>query len=332
MHRRHGEGPRLPVGGGVDLADQPVVVQHRQREVAPPAGGGGLVHLQRVLEAEQLQRPAAVVHEPVERGQQRRPAGPRAVELVGVDPPLPRHALHHRGLAGLAHVVGLHRGLVGPRPGDAERPQPAPVPFALGLLERHHLDVGRVDPLGEVPQPLLAPPPADRHLAPAGQHLQHLGHVAVARPARRGPRDGGGVGQLLGQQRPVGAQPGEHVGGEGLVGGQPLPGLAVLRRLLHARPEQPQVGHRPDAGVQLEQGAVDVQGLPQVLRAVTGPQPGPQHQVGAGRDRGGGVQLQEGEVVHHVEQVGGPVAVQQLRTDGDLPGLLDAQPVHGART
>jgi hypothetical protein len=71
------QDPGLAVGGSVELADQPVAVEHRQREVAPPALGDGLVHLQLIVELEQLGHALAVVDEPVERGQQRRPAGER---------------------------------------------------------------------------------------------------------------------------------------------------------------------------------------------------------------------------------------------------------------
>jgi len=58
--------PGLAAGGGIELADQPVAVQDRQREVPPPALGRGLVHLQLVIELEQLHGALAVVDEPVE--------------------------------------------------------------------------------------------------------------------------------------------------------------------------------------------------------------------------------------------------------------------------
>jgi hypothetical protein len=61
------EHPGLAVGQGVELAGQLVAGQDRQREVPPPALGRGLVHLQLVVEAEQLDRPLAVVDQPVER-------------------------------------------------------------------------------------------------------------------------------------------------------------------------------------------------------------------------------------------------------------------------
>jgi hypothetical protein len=40
-----GEDPRLSIGLGVELADEAVVVEHRQCEVAPPPLRGRLVHL-----------------------------------------------------------------------------------------------------------------------------------------------------------------------------------------------------------------------------------------------------------------------------------------------
>ena len=65
--RRH---PGFAVGGGVELAHQPVVIKDRQCEVPPPALGGWLVHLQLVVEFEQLDGALAVMDEPVERRQQ----------------------------------------------------------------------------------------------------------------------------------------------------------------------------------------------------------------------------------------------------------------------
>ena len=62
------EGAGLAVGLGVELPDEPVVVEDRQREVAPAAFVLGLVHLEDVLEAPELLGADAVVDEPVERG------------------------------------------------------------------------------------------------------------------------------------------------------------------------------------------------------------------------------------------------------------------------
>src|SRR6478736_3786536 len=66
------EDSGLAVRRRVDLPDQAVAVDDRQRVVAPAALGRRLVHLERVLEVEQLLGAAAVVDEPVERRQERR--------------------------------------------------------------------------------------------------------------------------------------------------------------------------------------------------------------------------------------------------------------------
>ena len=116
MHPQHGG---LAVGGGVDLPDQPVVVEHREGVVAPAALGRGLVHLEGVLELEQLLRAAPVVDEPVERRQQRRASLEVGAERGGVDAPLALHALDHGRLPGLADVDRLDRHGGGLLPGDA---------------------------------------------------------------------------------------------------------------------------------------------------------------------------------------------------------------------
>ena len=67
MDRVDSQDGFFPVGDGGDLPDQPIVVEYREGEVTPPALGGRLLHLERVLELEQLLRPGAVVDEPVER-------------------------------------------------------------------------------------------------------------------------------------------------------------------------------------------------------------------------------------------------------------------------
>jgi hypothetical protein len=54
-------------GSGVDLADQPVAVQHPQGEVPSTTRGRRLVPLQHVLDVEQLPGTRPVVDQPVER-------------------------------------------------------------------------------------------------------------------------------------------------------------------------------------------------------------------------------------------------------------------------
>ena len=74
VDRVHPQDGGLAVGGGVDLPDQPVLVEHREGEVAPAALGRGLVHLEGVLELEQL----------LARGAGRRRAGRTATAAPSV--------------------------------------------------------------------------------------------------------------------------------------------------------------------------------------------------------------------------------------------------------
>ena len=105
--------PALRSAAASSLPTSSVAVQDRQRVVPPAATGDRLVHLELVLELEQVGRANPVVHEAVERGQQRRPGlerlgqPGRAVEIGRVDLPLAADALDHRGLARRADDRGL---------------------------------------------------------------------------------------------------------------------------------------------------------------------------------------------------------------------------------
>ena len=112
MHGVDLEDSGAPIGLRVELPDQPVAVQDRQCVVAPPALRGRLVHLQDVVELEELAHPPAVGEEPVERREQRRAAVEGRSELGRVDPPRPAHTLDHGGLPRLAHVDGLGEDVV----------------------------------------------------------------------------------------------------------------------------------------------------------------------------------------------------------------------------
>jgi hypothetical protein len=94
-----------------------------------------------------------------------------------------------------------------------------------------------------------------------------------------------------------------------------------------------QRGRWPDEGTQFEEGPVLLERLGQLGRLVRRPEPAPGDQVGVRRDGGRRIYLQQGEAVHHVHQVCRPGGVEQLRSHGDLPRFLAAQPAyaHGAR-
>src|SRR5262249_36543019 len=79
------------------------------------------------------------------------------------------------------------------RASDAERPEPPLVSDLMCLGGRDGHDIWRVDPVGQVPQALLASTPGDGDLASGRQELGHLVDVAVVPPARRLPQHRAGV-------------------------------------------------------------------------------------------------------------------------------------------
>jgi hypothetical protein len=117
-------------------------------------------------------------------------------ERVGVDPPLALGAFDHGRLAGLADVDRLDRHRRALRPGDSERPQPPLIFGPAGLVDGRNRHVGRIHPLGQVPQSFPPEPPGDRDLGAHHQELQRLGDVALVGPAGRGPRHHGRVGDV----------------------------------------------------------------------------------------------------------------------------------------
>src|SRR5215210_658241 len=207
---------RLAIGDRVELADEAISVEDRQREVAPAPFGGRLVHLEVVLEVEELLRASAVVDQPVERRQERR----ATLEVVGerrrVDDPSAGGSLDLGGLALDLLVVALpgHAEHLGAR--DSQRSQPAHREDPAGLAQRDGLH-GRIDTLGEIPQPLPANATRDRHLPTRVEELEHLGDVAVAGPAARLPGHHARIRYVARRQRPRSAQELEDVPAKGSV-------------------------------------------------------------------------------------------------------------------
>ncbi len=125
--------PRVAVGGRVQLAHQRIAEQDRQGDVSPPAFGRWLVHLQLIVETENLRDPLAVVNEPVEGRQQRghpvngwaSAAGstrqpPRTPSITaGCCPataPAPRSGAHRPATAGEPSPLRLDQGQPARRP------------------------------------------------------------------------------------------------------------------------------------------------------------------------------------------------------------------------
>ena len=96
---------------------------------------------------------------------------------------------------------------------------------------------------------------------------------------------------------------------------------------MHVGAEQGHVVGGVHHAVVLDDGAVDDQGV-EVASAVGAAEPAPQHEVGAGGDGRGEVDLHHPQPSHDVEQVGGALGVEQLGPHRDAAGLLAGQPVH----
>ena len=304
-------------------------MEDRQRVVAPAALGRRLVHLERVLEVEQLLGAAAVVDEPVERGQEHRAPFEATLEQRRVDAPLALHTRDDRRLAHLADVPRLHGHLRRLRPRDTERREPPLVLRPLGRLDGRNDDIGRVDALRQVPHALTPDAPGDRDLSAHHQVLEHLRDVAVVRPTGRRPGDAARVGDVARGQRPSRPQQLQDVAPERIVVPEPHTLLLVGRPLGRPGEVEPDVAHRPDQSVLLEQGALILERPLQVVGPIGGAEPAPGDEVGARRYRCGRVELEQRQPPHDLEQIRRPRRVEQLRAHSDPAGLLLGQPVHG---
>jgi hypothetical protein len=89
-----------------------------------------------------------------------------------------------------------------------------------------------------------------------------------------------------------------------------------------------EVAHRPHQRVVLEERAVLLERLLEVGGLVRRAEAAPGDKVRAGRDGRGRVDLQQGQLLHDREQLGGPGCVEQLRAHRDAPGLRLGEPVH----
>ncbi len=215
-----------------------------------------------------------------------------------------------------------------------------PAHSALGLdparfRERDSLHP-RVHTLGEIPQPLPADAAGDRDLASGVEELEHLRDVAVAGPAARLPRNDARVRHVARHQRPGLPQPAKHVLAEGVVLLEPLLGHRPWRRrvplvVLRVRPcrhrleVEREVGRRADVRTHLVERSILLECLRQLLGPIRTAHPRPDDEVGARRDRGGRVELEEGQVAHDLEQVGRPRRIEQLGADRDPPRLFPGQ-------
>jgi hypothetical protein len=291
------------VSRGIHLAREPIVVEDRKREVAPTSLGLRLVHLQHVLEAEQVDGAGAVVDPAVERRQQRCAPFEGPSERFGIHAPRARDALDDRGLARVAHNSGFDGDGDSRGARDPQRPQTSFITDPASFVRRDDGRIRRVNPLGQIPHALPPTATRDCDLAAHRQELEHLGDVAVPGPAGRRPGHHTGVRDVAGEKRPGCAEQVEDVAAKAVVESQPLPRPVVGRPGCHIREIQPQIAHRPDQRVVLEERAVLLQGLLQLGRMVRRSEATPGDQVRAGRDHGCRIDLQERQLVDHRQQV-----------------------------
>ena len=105
--------------------------------------------------------------------------------------------------------------------------------------------------------------------------------------------------------------------------------LVAARRARGAGEVQAEVAHRPHERVVLEHRSVLLQRLLELGGPIRRAQAAPGDEVGAGGDRRGRVDLQEGQPLHDGQELGRPRRVEQLRPHRDAPGLRLGEPVHG---
>ena len=328
MDRVDSQHSSRPVGLRVDLADEAVAIQDRHRPVAPAPLRGGLVHLELVVEAEQLQRALAVEHEPVERGEESRAAAERLTELAGVDPPGALDALDDRRLPGGPGAADILEDLGHRRPRHAERGQPALVPDPQRFLERHCGRVG-VDPLGEIPFPAVGPAAGDGHLTAPGHHLQQAHGVLVVGPAGGPPRHQSYVGQRAGGQRALDLQLVADGPAPLVVDGDPLgeillPGPLATRPGGHLRAIQRNVLTRPQHPADLDERAVGEAPI-HLCHIELRAEPAPEHELVARCHVPAVVDLDRGQVPHDLQQGRRPRPGQQLGPDDDAARLDGGQ-------
>ena len=208
--------------------------------------------------------------------------------------------------------------------------QPPLAAEAVGLLLGERRQAGGVHPLGQVPDALRSAPAGDRDLAAHQQELEHLGDVAVVRPAGRLPGHLGGVRDVARDERAGIAEPFQDIAPEFVIGGDPFARPLVSVPAGRWVPVvQRQVLDGPNHGVELEQGPIHLQRLPELLRVIGRSQPAPGHQVGVGRHGRGGIDLEQGQLADDRVEVRRAGSIQELGPDGDPPCIGQAQLVDG---
>ena len=242
------------------------MVQHREGEVAPAPLRGGLVHLERVVELEQLERPRPVVDEPVE-GREKRCASLEVVaERRGVDAPLALRPLDHRRLACLPHVDRLDRHRGGLAACDPEGGEPPFVHRPPRLVGRRDDDVRRVDALGDVPRRSRPTRPA---IATSPLIIRNSSIWVTFRVFVQ-PVDAQGTTQVSGISRELGGRSAPSSARMSRrnrsFSRSQTRGRSMARPLDRSGEDKPQIGRRTHERVVLEERSVVLERTPEVRR------------------------------------------------------------------
>ena len=188
-----------------------------------------------------------------------------------------------------------------------------------------------VDTFREIPQALVPEPAGYGDLAAADHEFQELGDVSVVGPAGGSPRDRTRVGQLPRRQRAGRGQPAQDVLAACVVCLYPVapellpaPERTLARPSRHLGAVEHDVLCRTDGCAKLDQFTL-LQGALEVGRVVRGAQPTPCHQVSAGRHGSRRIDLKQCDAAHQFHELGRPLAMKPLRTNGDPPRITPGQ-------
>lgn len=109
---------------------------------------------------------------------------------------------------------------------------------------------------------------------------------------------------------------------------EPCPGSLVARPVGGAREVEAEIADRAHHRIELEQRAVLLEGVFELVGSVRGAEATPGDEVGARRDGRGRVDLQQGQPLHDCDELGWARRVEQLRAHRDPPRLRLREPMH----
>ncbi|CDK00001.1 hypothetical protein MIC448_2020003 [Microbacterium sp. C448] len=201
--------------------------------------------------------------------------------------------------------------------------------LSLGRLE--HRQVGRIDPLRQVPQALAAHPAGDRDLADPREDLEHPRHFVRPVPSARAVAlDDARVGEVGCREWALGAKSGQDVSAKRVVRLEVVDRRLPARALAHDRQHRGEQAACPEASVVLEKQPIGLDGFAELAGFVAPTDPAPRHRLLGRGDRGGGIDLDRADLLGNLNDVTWTVGVEQLSPDRDAARFVAGQPMHGA--